>query len=121
MDAAISHRRRWTNRAVAREVDRERARWLWGLLLAGLLAAAPFAAYMLEQNECVRLSYEASSLRIEHDRLLEEQRRLRVRRASLESLESIEAWALRRHGMTRPVADQVVVVRPAGAQRTRPN
>ncbi len=102
--------RRWVNRAIAREVDSERARWLWGLFFAMVLAAAPFAAYLLEQNECLRLSYETSALRAEHDRLLEEQRRLRMRRAELESLEAIEAWALDQQGLTRPSPGQVVVI-----------
>ena len=107
---APSHRR-WANRAVAQEVDRDRARWLWGVVVAMLLAAAPFAAYLLEQNECLRLSYKASALREQRDQLLEQERRLRMERAELESLERIEGWAARRQGLVRPAPQQVVVVR----------
>lgn len=113
----VPSQRRWVNRAIAREVDRDRARWLWGLFFAMMLAAAPFAAYMLEQNECLRLQYEASSLRAERDRLLEAQRRLRMRRAELQSLDAIEAWALDREGLTHPSPGQVIVIPQATTAR----
>lgn len=102
--------RRWTNRAVAREVDRERARWIWGLFVSLLLAAAPFAAYLLEQNECLRLSYKASALRQERAQLVEQQRRLRMQRASLQSLDRIEDWAVKKRGLVHPSPEQVIVV-----------
>ena len=105
--------RRWTNQAVAREVDRDRARWLWGLFAAMLLAAAPFAAYLLEQNECLRLSSEASALREQRESLLEQERRLRMRRAELGSLDRIEIWAIEQHGLLQPSPEQTVVVRRA--------
>ena len=105
-----SAQRRWSNQAVAREVDRDRARWIWGLFAALLLASAPFAAYMLEQNECLRLSYEASALRQHRELLIEQERRLRMQRAAGQSLDRIEAWAVRRHGLVHPLPEQVIVV-----------
>jgi len=107
---AASAQRRWSNQAVAREVDRDRARWLWGLFAALLLASAPFAAYMLEQNECLRLSYEASALRERRELLIEQERRLRMQRAARQSLDEIEAWAVRRHGLVHQPLEQVIVV-----------
>jgi cell division protein FtsL len=112
---ALVHRR-WVNRSVAREVDRDRARWLRGVFVAMLLAAAPFAAYLLEQNECLRLSYEASALRQQREQLLEQERRLRMERAARESLEKIEAWALRQRGLVHPSPEHVVVVRRPAAE-----
>jgi cell division protein FtsL len=109
-NVAPAHRR-WVNRAIAREVDHDRARWLWGVFVAMLLAAAPFAAYLLEQNECLRLSYEVSALRQQHDELAEQDRRLRMQRARLESLEKIESWAVQRRGLVHPSPEQVIVVR----------
>jgi len=108
-NTASAHRR-WVNRAVTREVDHDRARWLWGVFVAMLLAAAPFAAYLLEQNECLRLSYQASAARERREELLEQERRLRMERASRESLEKIEAWALQRRGLVHPSPSQVKVV-----------
>jgi len=113
--------RRWVNRAVAREVDRDRARWLWGAFVAMLLAAAPFAAYLLEQNECLRLSYDASALRQRRDELMEQERRLRVQRAARESFPDIESWAVRHRGLIHPSSEQVLVVRrsPPGPREVR--
>ncbi len=112
-ERAAPAQRRWVNRSVAREVDRDRARWLWGLFVAMLLGVAPFAAYLLEKNECLRLSYEASALRQLNDQLLERERRLRMQRIDLQSLPEIEVWATQRHGLVRPSPQQLVVVRRA--------
>jgi hypothetical protein len=118
---AVPTQRRWVNRAVAREVDRDRARWLWGAFVAMLLAAAPFAVYLLEQNECLRLSYEASALRQRHEALREQERRLRVERAERESFAEIESWAARHRGLIHPSSEQVLVVRrsPPGPHEVR--
>ena len=102
--------RRWANQPVAREVDRDRAQWIWGLFLALLLAAAPFAVYMLYQNEVLRLSYKASALKQERERLIETERRLRMERAAREDLTAIETWAVDSQGLIHPTAEQVIVV-----------
>ena len=109
---AVPSHRRWLNGSVAQEVDRDRARWLWGLFVVVLLGVAPFAAYLLEKNECLRLSYEASDLRQYNEQLIEQERRLRMRRGNLESLSEIERWAIR-DGLIHPSPQQVVVVRRA--------
>jgi hypothetical protein len=110
-DYVARYHRRWANRAVAREVDRDGARRLWVTIGAMVLAAAPFAAYLLEQNECLRLSYEAAALRERRERLVEQERRLRMERVELQSLERIESWATGRHGLVRPLPHELVVVR----------
>ena len=112
-ERAAAGQQRWVNRSVAREVDRDRARWLWGLFVAMLLGVAPFAAYLLEKNECLRLSYEASGLRQMNDQLIEQERRLRMQRSDLGSLPEIEVWATERRGLVRPAPQQLVVVRRA--------
>ena len=110
-ERATAGQRRWANGAVAQEVDRDRARWLWGLFVAMLLGVAPFAAYLLEKNECLRLSYEANTLRRQNDQLIEQERRFRMRRSELESLSQIEFWAVHDRGLVRPAPGQLVVVR----------
>jgi cell division protein FtsL len=102
--------RRWANRPVTREVDRHGAQWLWCLVLAAVVAAVPAATYQLQQNECLRLTYEVNELTTRYERLVEEERRLTVRRAAAGSLDAIETWALR-NGMVHPAAEQIVVVR----------
>jgi len=103
-------RRRWVNGPIAREVDRDRARRLWGLFAGMLLAATPFAVYLLEKNECLKLSYEVSGLRQQREQLLEQERRLRMERAELESLEAIEAWAATHGGLVHPTPEQTIIV-----------
>jgi hypothetical protein len=106
----IEGHRRWENRPIEREYDRGRARSLRGVVLGLVVAFAPVAAYLFQQNECLELNYAVDGLRREQDRLLELERRLSLRKADLESLEQIENWALRKHGLTRPAHDQVVVL-----------
>ena len=103
--------RRWANRAIPHQVDRERARSWWRVVLALVLAATPFAVYVVEKNECVRLSYAASALRQRRDELGERERRLRMERATLQSLDKIETWALTEQGLARPPAEQILVAR----------
>jgi cell division protein FtsL len=75
-----------------------------------VVAVIPAGAYLFHQNECLELSYRVNALAREHQRLLEDERRLRVERARLESLERIERWARREHGLIRPDDDDVLVV-----------
>ena len=87
-------RRNWRNRQLAREPDERRNRSLWSLLLWMLVAVAPLAYYLHQQNECLKLNYELGDLRVEREHMAETERRLRAERATLESLEQIERWAI---------------------------
>ena len=111
--------RRWSNRPVTREVDRHGAQWLWGLVLAVVLAAVPAATYQLQQNECLRLTYEVNELTTRYEELVEEERRLTVRHAAAGSFDVIESWALR-EGMVHPGPKQIVVIREQPAPETAP-
>ena len=106
--------RRWRNRPLVRERDHRRIFWLWSMLAAMALAALPSGAYLYHQNQCLEISYQVGAVAEERDRLLEEERRLRVERARLESLARIERWALRDRGLVRPEIDDVVVVEAPG-------
>jgi hypothetical protein len=103
-------RRRWANQTVTREVDRHRARSMWGVLCAVLLGTTPFAVYLFEGNECLKLSQQSSELRMERERLAEHERRLRMQLATLSSLERIERWALEQDGLLQPAVDRTIVV-----------
>ena len=83
------------------------------VVVAILLTAAPFGVWLLGQIEYMELSYTSEDLRRTHERLIEDHRRLERERAALESLESIEDWALGQRGLVAPDAGQIVVVRPA--------
>ena len=102
--------RQWQNRAVMREIDDRRVRRLWRLVLSMVVAAAPMAVYVLQQNESLKLSYEINALRAEREQLLTEERRLNVERTRLESLARVERWALEEEGLVLPEGEIVVVV-----------
>jgi len=102
--------RRWSNKAIVREVDKDRARWLWGMFAAFLLASAPFGAYLLQQNACLSLSIQAVELQEELKNLDEEARRLSMEVNSKASLHRIEPWALEERGLVRPAAGKTIVV-----------
>jgi hypothetical protein len=101
--------RRWTNRPVAREPDHGARRRLWAFVVGIVVTCSPLALWQLEQNECLRLTYEAGRLRAEQERLSEVARRLRARREALRSLVEVEEWALS-NGWVRPQPEQLVVV-----------
>ena len=102
--------RRWRNRNLVRERDERLARWLWGMLVSLVVALAPAGVYLLCQNECLRVSYEVSAIRAEHEHLLEEERALKVERAGLESPPRIEAWARHDPGLALPDPENVLIV-----------
>jgi len=108
--------RRWKNRPLVRERDHRRSLWLWMMLAAMVAAVLPSGAYLFQQNRCLEVSYEVGAVGEEHDRLREEERRLRVERAELESLALIERWAVERRGLARPETDEVVVVDAPSAE-----
>ena len=110
MDAADgAGLRRWRNQPLERERDVHRTRALWRALLAIVVAMAPAGAYLMQQNECLKLSYAVSEIRGEQRQLAEQERRLTGRHASLESLQTIEHWATE-NGLERPQPDDVVVL-----------
>lgn len=115
--AAPSSRHRWRNVPLTRERDARRSRWLWTLLLGAIAAAVPVAMYLLQQMECVQVRYRIEELRSRKDRLEESERRLRIERATLESLPSVETRAERELGLVRPSPERTLVVRSGSPGR----
>jgi cell division protein FtsL len=102
--------RGWRNRPLVRELDDRGARSLWRVLGGLAIALSPAVACVVEQNECLRVSYELSAVRAEQEALRKEEQRLRVEQARLESYASIESWALEERGLAVPAARQVLVL-----------
>ncbi len=107
--------RRWSNRPLALERDYRRMLWLWSILAAMVVTVLPAGAYLLHQNKCLEVSYGVRELTAARDRMIEEERRLRVKRAQLASLPSIERWARGERGLAHPSARSVRIVGPARA------
>lgn len=96
---------------LVREPEEQRLRSVARFVLLLALLFAPVAWYVVEQNECLSLSYEMSEIRSETERLRKVERALRIDQARLESLAEIERWAVGRQGLCQPEPAEVVVVR----------
>ena len=109
------------NSQVVREVDPRSSRdlWLLGLLAAALVAGLVLYAWPSMEIRQTTLAREQMSK--ERERLLEENRKLRLEKAALESLHRVETIARRDLGLVTPAPDKLVVVEkpkevPAGAR-----
>ena len=109
--AARAEPRRWRNVAVVRERDMRRVRWVLMLLVGIAAAAAPVAAYLIQQMRYVETRYKIEELRAKRERLDETEKRLRIERASLEALPRVEKRAADDLGLVHWTPRQVVVVR----------
>ena len=112
---AISTPRRWQNLPVVRELDRNRARWIWTVLFGLVLALAPIAVYVVQSMRYVEAGYAIEELRKTEERLLETERRLRIERAVHEALPGVEQQATKL-GLVRPGPDRVIVTRQNAAR-----
>ena len=108
----------WQNRSVLHEIDDRSVRRLWRAVLAMVMAATPWAVYLLQQNERLTVAYEVESLKSEISRLQREERSLTMISARLGSLAPIERWASREHGLVRPDCECVFVVHDAEREPT---
>jgi len=70
--------RRWRNSQLHREVDADRARWVSRVVLAAIIAALPFAAYLLQTMSYVQTRYAIEGLRVREEHLVESERRYRI-------------------------------------------
>jgi cell division protein FtsL len=104
------------NSQVVREVDPRSSRELW--LLVGLVAAlaGSLGLYVWPTLMIRQTGTAAEQLSRERERLVEENRKLRLEKATLEDLRRVEAIARRDLGLATPAPERLVVVeRPASA------
>ncbi len=114
---AAAPERRWKNVPLSRERDPRRSRWLLTLFLGAVASLVPLAVYVVHQMECVRVRYKIEEMRGKRDRLEETERRLRIERATIQSLPSVEARAGSELGLVHPGPGQVVVAKTASPGR----
>ena len=94
-----------------RQTDRRRLRaMLGGLAAAGVLVVLVLGLVGLRMQQ-VRLSYRLEALRSARTQAEEVNRRLRVEKASLQSLARVESEARTRLGMVAPTPQQVQLAR----------
>ena len=98
------------NSRVVRQVDPRSRREILLLILLVTVLAAGLGLYAWPALEIRRAEQAGALLDREKQRLAEENRKLRLEKASLESLRRVEAIATRDLGLQAPPAERVVVV-----------
>jgi cell division protein FtsL len=109
------------NSGVVREVDPRSRRDLVAMLLLVAVLVGGLVLYAWPHFQMRQIATETERLQREKERLIEENRKLRLEKASLENLERVEAIARRDLGLERPSPDRLVVVEaqeaPTGGAR----
>jgi cell division protein FtsL len=107
------------NSQVVRQVDPRANRDIWSLLLVVLVLVGGLVLYAWPALQIRNTGLTAVQLSAERDRLVEENRKLRLQKAALENLERVEAIAVQRLGLETPSPERTVVVeapRPAAPE-----
>jgi cell division protein FtsL len=115
------------NSQVIREVDPRSSRELMGLILLGAVLVLGGVLYAWPHLQLREAGKEAQELSQEKERLLEENRKLRLERATLENLRRVEAIASRELGLLPPAPEDTIVIElpaprgPVGQVASGPN
>jgi cell division protein FtsL len=109
------------NSQVVREMDPRSSRDLWLLVLLGAALVGGLVLYAWPSLEIRQTAFAREQMSKQRERLLEENRKLRLEKAALEDLHRIETIARRDLGLLTPPPEKVVVVEkprelPAGGQ-----
>ena len=109
------------NSQVVREVDPRSSRDLWLLLLLAAALVSGLVLYAWPSMEIRQTTLAREQMSKERERLLEENRKLRLEKAALENLHRVETIARRDLGLVTPAPEKLVVVEkprevPSGAR-----
>jgi cell division protein FtsL len=103
------------NSQVVREVDPRSSRDLFWLMLLVTVLVGGLVLYAWPHLQLRQTGEEIEQMSRERERLVEQNRKLRLEKASLENLRRIEAIATRDLGLEAPAPERVVVVESAPA------
>jgi len=98
------------NSRIVRQVDPRSRREIWWLILLVAILAGGAGLYAWPALEIRRAGLRAIELDQEKERLLEENRKLSLEKAALESLQRVETIATRDLGLVAPDPEESVVV-----------
>lgn len=101
------------NSQVVREVDPRASRDLWWLLVLVMTLVGGLVLYAWPHLQIRETSRAQDRMSRERERLLEENRKLRLEKASLQNLRRVENIATRELGLQSPPAPRVVVIERA--------
>jgi cell division protein FtsL len=102
--------RRWKNVDLRLETDPRRNVKLVMVLLAIAVALAPLVTYVVQQNRYTKTRYQIQEAQNEFDRLVEEEGRFLVEKASMQNFQRVER-AAPRIGLRQTEPDKVVWAR----------
>jgi cell division protein FtsL len=98
------------NSQVVREVDPRASRDLWTLLMVVTALVAGLVLYAWPNLQLRQAATAKEELSRERERLLEQNRKLKLEKAALTDLRRVETIATRELGLRRPPAEAVIVV-----------
>lgn len=98
------------NSQIVREVDPRSSREIGWLLLLVAVLVGGLVLYAWPHFQIRQTGRTAEQLSREKDRLLEENRKLQLEKASLENLRRVEAIATRELGLAPPLPERSIVV-----------
>ncbi|MBD3867865.1 MAG: cell division protein FtsL [Acidobacteria bacterium] len=102
--------RRWKNVDLRLETDPRRNVKLVMVLLAIAAALAPLVMYVVQQNRYTKTRYQIQEAQNEFDRLVEEEGRFLIEKASMQNFQRVER-AAPRIGLRQTEPDKVVWAR----------
>jgi cell division protein FtsL len=102
------------NSGIVREVDPRTSRDLAVMLMLAIALVGGLVLYAWPHFQMRQTLTATEQMQRERDRLVEENRKLRLEKASLENLGRVEAIAESHLGLEKPAADRVVVVETPG-------
>ena len=100
------------NSQVVRQVDPRSSREIWFLLVLVALLVSGLVLYAWPALQIRNTGMTTVQLSRQKERLLEENRKLRLEKAALENLRRVETIAERDLGLVIPGAESTVVVEP---------
>jgi cell division protein FtsL len=101
------------NSQVVREVDPRASRDLFWMLVLVMTLVGGLVLYAWPHLKIRETARAQDRMSRERERLLEENRKLRLEKASLENLRRVETIATRELGLLSPPPDRVIVIEPA--------
>ena len=102
------------NSQVVREVDPRSSRDLFWLLALVAVLVGGLTLYAWPHFQLRQTSYATEQMAREKERLIEENRKLHLEKATLENLRRVETIAVRDLGLATPSPERVVVVESSG-------
>ncbi len=111
-DAAFLLGKPIDNSQVVRQVDPRTSREIWLLIFLVFSLVGGLVLYAWPALQIRNTGMTAVQLSREKERLLEENRKLRLEKAALENLRRVETIAVRELGLRPPAPESTVVVEP---------